>query len=156
MVCSNKNLLVNSKFRRGLSPWTGGNIKIVKNPMANNDLAVLMNAMNPHVSSVLKQTVYGPLEQGCAYYLFFRVMNLTPSPYKARLFATVSYLDDRGDIIRSTPLLILFPELTEFEWVSYFTIVPPPPGNVHHTSVVMLLAAGKVLVDNIVLSSRQV
>lgn len=155
MACSNKNLLMNSKFRQGLSFWTGGNIKLVKNPL-KNDLAVLMKATKPNVSSVLKQTVNGPFEQGCAYHLHFRILNLTPSPSNARLFATVSYLNKNGNIIRSTPLLILLPKLTVFKWVPYFNIVPPPSENVHQASVVFYLTSGTVLVDYIELSSRQV
>ncbi|SEN23885.1 hypothetical protein [Lihuaxuella thermophila] len=152
MACSNRNLLLNSRFLQGLPPWTGGNIKIVRNPVSRNDLAVLMRAGNPNANSVLKQTVYGPFERGCAYYLYFRVLNLTP----ARLFATVSYQDINGNIIRSTPLFILLGKESRLKWEPYFTIVPPPPDNVHRASVVLLLTSGTVLADNIVLASHQV
>lgn len=146
---------MNSKFREGLSSWTGGNIKLVKNPANQNDFAVLMEAEKPNVSSVLKQTVFGPFEQGCAYHLSFRIWKLTPSPSNARLIATVSYLNGNGKIIRSTPLFILLPK-TAWKWVPYFAIVPPSPENVHHASVVFYLPSGTVLVDNIKLSFRQI
>jgi hypothetical protein len=87
--------------------------------------------------------------------MYVRILKLTPSTSNARLIATVSYLNGKGKIIRSTPLFILLPK-TAGKWVPYFAIVPPAPENVHHASVVFYLPSGKVLVDNIELSSRQI
>ncbi|MBA4494953.1 hypothetical protein ACFO25_01755 [Paenactinomyces guangxiensis] len=154
MPCSNRNLLVNGGFSRGLVPWTGSNINRLPNPVYGNDFAVLMGKAGTNERSVLKQTVPGPFEQECSYYLYFRVLNVTPQGSQARLFAAVAYLDRNQEIIRSTPLLILPPQARELKWFPYFTIVPPPPANARNASVIFLLQAGVLFVDYIRLASH--
>jgi len=154
MACSSRNLLINGGFRRGLAPWTGKHIQRTKNPLKKNDWSVKMNA--DRGAAVLKQKVNGPFEQGCAYYLHFRSYNITPTGQKAVLFATVSYLDAGGRIIRSTPMQIILPEGKQAKWFSYFTIVPPPPQNAKSLSVVFWLTSGSLFVDYIRIASHSV
>ncbi|WP_124727189.1 hypothetical protein [Staphylospora marina] len=149
MPCSYRNLLKNSGFTRGLAPWTGSGIMRIHNPLREGDWAVLMNSPG----DILKQIVQGPFETGCAYYLYFRALNL--SGPGAEFFATVAWLDAGKRIIRSTPLQIL-PPRTGNKWYSYFSIVPPPPRRAAYASVSFYHRAGAVLVDYIRLSSHDI
>jgi hypothetical protein len=155
MACSNRNLVVNGEFRRGISPWTGHDIKWVKNPLRYHDTAVLMNPSSNVGIAVLKQTVSGTFEQGCAYYLYLRVMNVSPSVRKVLLFATVAYLDAGKGIIRSTPLVIE-PPRTGGKWFSYFSIVPPPPPRARFMTVSFFLKEGALLIDTVRLASHEI
>lgn len=149
MACSIRNLLVNGDFREGLSPWTGANIKRVKNPISKNDFAVLMNNPAGSERTVLKQTVSGPFEKGCTYYLHFGVLNITPASGKVTLFATVAYLDANQKIVQSTPLQVLPPKTKSLKWHLFFSIVPPPPVHARFASIVFLLSKGTLFIDYI-------
>jgi hypothetical protein len=151
MACSNTNVLVNEGFRQGLAPWTGTNIKVVPNPVYNGDSSVLLTT-----GSVLKQKRPLQVEKGCAYYLYFRVLNASPASARANFFATVSYLDNNGKILRSTPLLVLLPRATALKFKSYFSIVPPPPKKTRYVSVVFSGVKGRIFVDYIRLASHVV
>ncbi|WP_028775600.1 hypothetical protein [Shimazuella kribbensis] len=151
MACTNTNIIVNGGFRTGLAPWTGTNVKIVKNPVYKNDSSALLRT-----GSVLKQRQALTIQKGCAYYLYFRLLNVTPSGLNANLFATVSYLDNHGNIIRSTPLQIILPRAKKLAFKSYFNIVPPPPAQTRSVSVVFSSVKGTVFVDYIRLAAHTV
>lgn len=154
MACSGRNILINGGFQRGTAPWTGKRIHRMKNPLRAGDYSMWMGATNTGDDSVLKQTVYGPFEKGCSYYLYFRLLNVTPPKDKTVLYATVAYLNANRQIIRSTPLLI-HPPHQGMRWYSYFNIVPPPPLKTRFVSVVFLLKKGLLFVDYIRLASHQ-
>jgi hypothetical protein len=151
MACTNTNIIVNGGFRRGLAPWTGTNLKIVKNPVYKNDFSMLLRT-----GSVLKQRQTLTIQKGCAYYLYFRLLNATPGGVEANLFATVSYLDRNGNSIRSTPLQIILPRAKKLAFKPYFNIVPPPPAQTRSVSVVFSNVKGTVFVDYIRLAAHTV
>ncbi|TCS96411.1 hypothetical protein EDD58_10142 [Hazenella coriacea] len=153
MTCSNRNILKNSDFKKGIAPWTGDNLRWVRNPLDADDHVIFMNKKKGSGYPVLKQTVSGPFENKCVYNLNFRLFNLSESG-ATTLFATVIYQDRNKKIIRSTPLWMNPPKSKKDAWFSYLTIVPPPPRNAVYTSVSFLLIKGTVLVDYIRLTSR--
>ncbi|MBA4600884.1 hypothetical protein [Thermoactinomyces mirandus] len=153
MACSGRNLLKNGGFRRGVAPWRGRRIRRLNNPLRSGDYSIFMSAVRTGADAVLQQTVYAPFERGCAYYLYFRLLNVTPSESRTDLYATVAYLNKNHRIIRSTPLLIRPPVQTH-NWYSYFTIVPPPPRGTRMVSVVFLLGNGSLFVDYIRFASH--
>lgn len=154
MTCSNRNLLRNGGFRKGLAPWYGIRIKRVPNPIYKNDWSVIMDARNK--AAVLAQKVQGTFEHKCAYYLYFRSYNITPKNQKALLYAVVSYLDAKGKTLRTTPLQINPSRRNRKQWSSYFTIVPPPPRNTKSINVVFLLKSGILYVDYIRIASHEI
>lgn len=154
MACSGRNILINGGFQRGSALWTGKRIRRLKNPLRTGDYSMWMSATHLSADSVLKQTVYGPFEKGCSYYLYFRLLNVTPPDSKTKLYATVAYLNENRQIIRSTPLLI-HPPYQGKRWYTYFNIVPPPPLNTRFISVVFLLKSGSLFVDYIRLASHK-
>ncbi|MBA4541303.1 MULTISPECIES: hypothetical protein [Thermoactinomyces] len=154
MPCTNRNLLKNGNFRSGIFPWTGTGIKWVKNPFQEGDVSVLMKGSATN-HAVLKQTIPGEFEEECSYYLNFRVLNVTSGGGEAILYAAVSYLDGRKNLIRTTPLLIE-PPAGSSSWYSYFSIVPPPPAKTRFATVVFLLAKGELLVDYIRFASHSI
>lgn len=156
MACSNRNLLVNGNFRRGQSPWRGHNVHLTANPLHADDYAMAMGNLQSDRPSVLFQTVNGPFERGCAYYLYFRVLNRSPQSVQPRLVAAVSYLDHHKDILRTTPLLVLPPHETPQRFNAYYTIVPPPPVGTRYMVVVFYVNRGTVLVDYIRVASHNV
>jgi len=155
MACSGRNLLKNGGFTRGIAPWTGTRIRRLKNPLRSGDYSIFMSAARNGADAVIKQTVYGPFERGCAYYLYFRLLNMTPPESRTDLYATVAYLDKNRRIINSTPLLVKPPYQTK-SWYPYFSIVPTPPRGTATISVVFLLANGSLFVDYISLASHKV
>ncbi|WP_143085182.1 hypothetical protein [Planifilum fulgidum] len=110
---------------------------------------------SPRLPAALKQTVSGPFERGCAYYLYFRLLNVTPPSSRAEIYATVAYLDKNRRILNSTPLLVRPPRQTK-SWYPYFSIVPTPPRGTAMLSVVFLLAKGTLFVDYISVASHKV
>jgi hypothetical protein len=154
MACSGKNLLKNGGFTRGIAPWTGTRIRRMKNPLRPGDYSLFMSATRSRPAA-LKQTVSGPFEQGCAYYLYFRLLNVTPPTSQAEIYATVAYLDKNRRIINSTPLLVRPPRRLK-SWYPYFSIVPTPPRGTAMLSVVFLLASGTLFVDYISIASHKV
>lgn len=156
MACSNTNLLVNRGFQTGLSPWTGTNIKRVKSPIDPTQFAVLMNNPTGQVRTTLKQVVPLTIEPGCAYYLYFQVLNTTTGSQPANLFGTVAYLDAQQRIIRSTPLQVQPPKATSLKRFKYFDIVPPPPHNTRFVSVSFLLGNGTLFVGYVRLVAHSV
>jgi hypothetical protein len=151
MGCTNTNILVNGGFRRGLAPWTGSNVKLVKNPVYKGDASVLLRT-----GSILKQRQPLNTQKGCAYYFYFRLLNATSGGRTANLFATVIYLNDSGKILRSTPLQILLPKARKLAFQPYFTIVPPPPAATKKVAVSFSGVKGTVFVDYIRLAAHTV
>jgi hypothetical protein len=151
MACPNTNILKNGGFRQGLTSWTGTNIRRVKNPVYKNDFSVLIKT-----GSVLKQSQPLHIQQGCAYYFYFRLLNATSAGAQASLFATVAYRDKNGKILRSTPLQVLVPKASKLAFKSYFTIVPPPPAQTKLISVSFSGVQGTVFVDYIRLAAHAV
>jgi hypothetical protein len=151
MACNNTNILVNGGFRQGLAPWTGINVKRVKNPVYKNDYSVLLRT-----GSVLKQKQRLTIQRGCAYYLYFRLLNVTAAGAQANLFATVAYLDQNGRILRSTPLQIILPRATRLAFKPYFNIVPPPPAQTKSVSVSFSGVRGTIYVDYIRLAAHTI
>lgn len=156
MACSHRNLIVNGDFRARLAPWTGTQIRRVRNPENKNDFSVAMGTPNGKKQSVLSQRIKAKLEPGCAYYLTFRIINDSPDHISARFYATVAYLNSKGKLIRSTPLFLIPPELPRKKYRSYFSIVPPPPKNASQLKVVFWLQQGFVYIDTIRLGSHEV
>lgn len=154
MACSNRNLLINGGFRYGLAPWKGKRIKRVHNPFDKKDWSIRMDARSG--PALLVQKVKGPFEQKCAYYLYFRSYHISPNKKQSLLYAIVSYLDARGNIIRSTPLQINQTRSNRKQWSSYFTIVPPPPRQARSLNVVFWLKSGILYVDYIRIASHVV
>lgn len=155
MACSRRNLLGNGGFQKGIAPWQGNRIRRLRNPLRPGDYSMFMSATRTGADAVLQQTVYGPFERGCAYYLYFRLLNVTPPESRTDLYATVAYLNRNRQIIRSTPMLIKPPHQTS-DWYSYFTIVPPPPRGTSTALVVFLLENGSLFVDYIRLASHAI
>lgn len=154
MTCSNRNLLKNSDFKKGITPWRGTYVHWVRNPLDKNDHVILMRKRKGVGYPVLKQTISKPFEHRCAYNLNFRLFNRSKSG-ETSLFATVIYQDVYKRILRATPLWIHPPKSTKDAWFSYLTIVPPPPRNTAFASVSFLLRKGTVIVDYIRLTSRE-
>lgn len=151
MACTNTNILVNGGFRLGLTPWTGNNVKRVKNPVYSGDASVLLRT-----GSVLKQRQPLNIQKGCAYYFYFRLLNATSRGRKANLFATVAYLNESGRILRSTPLQILLPRARKSAFKPYFNIVPPPPAATKKVAVSFSGVKGTIFVDYIRLAAHTV
>jgi hypothetical protein len=151
MACSNTNILVNGGFRQGLAPWTGTKIKRLPNPVYKGDSSVLLTN-----GSILKQTRPLRISPGCAYYLYFRLLNVSTSNVQANLFATVAYLDQNGKILRSTPLQVQPPKARKLAFNSYFDIVPPPPAATKSVLVVFSGVTGSIFVDYIRLAAHSV
>jgi len=126
----------------------------MKNPLRPGDYSLFMSATRSRPAA-LKQTVSGPFEQGCAYYLYFRLLNVTPPTIQAEIYATVAYLDKNRRIINSTPLLVRPPRRLK-SWYPYFSIVPTPPRGTAMLSIVFLLASGTLFVDYISIASHKV
>lgn len=156
MPCSNRNLLKNGNFRRGQQPWRGRNIHLSDNPLRENDFSMAMGNLNGARESILFQVVPGPFERGCAYYLYFRVLNRSPRNVQPRLTAVVSYLNSAGSILRTTPLLVLPPHEQPQRFTSYFTIVPPPSVSTRSMVVVFFVNRGTVYVDYIRVAAHSV
>jgi hypothetical protein len=154
VACSHKNLIVNSDFRSRIAPWTGRSIQRVPNPENRQDHSILMGRRDGKTTSTLSQTISLKPEYHCAYYLTFRLYNLSPKGQPAQFYAAVSYLDQRSRQIRITPLLVEPPKQKAFR--SYYTIVPPPPRQTAMIKVVFLLTQGLLLIDLIRLTSHQV
>ncbi len=155
MTCSRRNLIRNGGFQRGVAPWRGTRIRRLKNPLRSGDYSMFMSAARNGADAVLQQRVNGPFESGCAYYLYFRLLNVTPLESRTDLYAAVAYLNRNGQIIRSTPMLVKPPYQTP-DWYSYFTIVPPPPQGTAMVSVVFLLENGSLFVDYVRLASHSI
>ncbi len=156
MACSNRNLLVNGGFRRGVSPWKGKNAFRIPNPLVKGDYSVVMGA-NLRENSLIYQTVPGPLEKGCAYYLYFRVLNRSLANVQPRLIASVAYLNSKKRLLRSTPVIVLPPRRSRIDvFHPYFTIVPPPPSQTRYLSVIFITDRGTVLVDYISIASHDI
>lgn len=151
MTYLNTNILVNGGFRLGLAPWTGTNIKRVQNPVNKEDYSVLLRN-----GSVLKQKRPLTISPGCAYYLYFRLLNASARNVQANLFATVVYLDGKGNILRSTPLDIKPPAQSKLQFKAYFEIVPPPPIATKSVAVVFSDVTGSIFVDYICLAAHKV
>jgi hypothetical protein len=153
MTCSNHNMLKNSEFKEGLSNWTGSHIRIVQNPVTPKDFSVLMGDkktfQDKKLISILKQTVAGPFETKCAYYLHFRLGHAVLAQHQTRLLATVSYLDYKKNMIRSTPLLVVPQKKMKSRWFKFMVIVPPVPKYTRFLSVSFLLQKGILYVDQI-------
>lgn len=156
MACSHRNLIVNGDFQVKLAPWTGKQIRRVRNPENISDFSVAMGTPSGKKQSVLSQQIRTKLESGCAYYLTFRIINDSPDHISARFYATVAYLDTRGKLIRSTPLFLTPLELPRKKYRPYFSIVPPPPKNAAQIKVVFWLQQGFVYIDTIRLGSHDV
>lgn len=154
MACSHKNWIVNGDFKARIAPWTGSQIERVKNPTDASDYSILMGGKTGNQWSTLIQQIELQLEYRCAYYLTFRIMNISPEGRPAQFYATVVYLDSRARSIRSTPMLIQPPRQNSFK--SYFAIVPPPPRKTSKVKVVFLLVQGRLLIDSIRFASREV
>lgn len=153
VACSHKNWIVNGDFQARIAPWTGSQIERVKNPTDASDYSILMGGKIGNQQSTLIQ--YIDLQQPeyrCAYYLTFRIMNISPKGRPAQFYATVVYLDSRARLIRSTPLLIQPPKQNSFK--AYFAIVPPPPRKTSKVKIVFLLVQGRLLIDSIRFASR--
>jgi hypothetical protein len=156
MACSKKNILFNGGFTKGLQGWTGKNIKLVRNPVFSNDTSLLMG-VNPDQMSTLKQIIQTPeLESECAYYLYFRTLNVTPNRGRPDLYATVVYLDKNGKWLRVTPMLLILPPKKKLGFSSYFTIVPSPPKGTKQVIASFLLNSGRVFVDYIRFASHDI
>jgi hypothetical protein len=151
MACTNTNILVNGGFRQGLAPWTGTDVKRVKNPVYKDDASVLLRT-----GSVLKQRQPLTIQKGCAYYFYFRLLNATAGGAQAKLFATVTYLNGNGKILRSTPLQILLPRAQKLAFKPYFNIVPPPPAATKKVAVSFSGVRGAIFVDYIRLAAHTV
>lgn len=151
MACTNTNILVNGGFRQGLAPWTGTDVKLIKNPVYKDDWSVLLQT-----GSILKQKQPLVIQKGCAYYFYFRLLNATAGGAQASLFATVAYLDGKGNILRSTPLLIILPKAGKLAFKPYFDIVPPPPAATKKVTVSFSGVKGTVFVDYIRLAAHSV
>ena len=154
VACSHKNLIVNGDFRARISPWTGQSIRRVRNPQDRQDYSILMGKLDGKKQSVLSQTISLEPEFHCAYYLTFRLFNISERHQPVQFYATVSYLDQRSRAIRITPLIVEPPKQKAFR--SYYTIVPPPPRKTAKIRVVFLLTQGLLLIDSIRLTSHQV
>lgn len=156
MACSNRNLLVNGGFRRGVFPWKGKNVYRIPNPLVKGDYSVVMGA-NLKKHSLMYQTVPGPLESGCAYYLYFRVLNRSLVNVQPRLIVSVAYLNSKKRLLRSTPLIVLPPRRSNIDvFHPFFTIVPPPPSQTRYLSVIFITDRGTVLVDYISIASHEI
>lgn len=156
MPCSNINLLKNGNFNFGQKPWAGRNIHLTANPLKSNDFSMAMGNLNGEKESMLFQTVTGPFERGCAYYLYFRVLNRSPRNVQPRLVAAVSYLNSRGVRLGTTPLLVLPPHRQPQRFTSYFTIVPPPTLSARSMVVVFYVNEGTVFVDYVRVASHDI
>lgn len=156
MSCSNQNLLKNGNFRWGQNPWRGRNIHLTANPLKENDYSMAMGNLDSRKPSLLFQTVPGPFERQCAYYLYFRILNRGPRSIQPRVAAAVSYLNSQGSILSTTPMLVLPPYRHPQRFTSYFTIVPPPPPATRTLVVVFYVNKGTVLVDYIRVASHNV
>lgn len=154
MECSHKNLIVNGDFRTRIAPWTGRLIRRVKNPQNPKDESILMGGKDGNQRSILSQLIEVQPEFQCAYYLTFRMINISPKDKPAQFYATVAYLDAQSRLIRSTPLWIKPPKQQTFR--AYFTIVPPPPKQTSKIKIVFLLTQGILLIDTVRLASRNV
>jgi hypothetical protein len=156
VTCSNRNILLNGGFRRGLAPWVIQNSNRVRNPIYQGDASMLMG-ISPFTRSVVKQKIQTSVfEHQCAYYLYFRVYNDSPIRIKVQLFATVVYLDRRGNTLRTTPLMITLPQAKNRRFSPYFVIVPSPPKETHSISVSFFLPQGRVYVDYIRLAAHDI
>lgn len=149
VACSHKNLIVNGDFRSRLYPWTGKRIMHVRNPLNELDYSVLMEAPNTHKQSILSQRMQVKPEEKCAYHLTFRIINVSPNHLPIRFYAIVAYLDKKGRLIRSTPLLLTLPEQSLKKYKPYFSIIPPPPNRTEQCKVVFLLLQGRLFIDMI-------
>ncbi len=156
MTCTRKNILLNGGFSKGLQGWTGKNIKLVRNPVFSNDISLLMG-VKPDQMSTLKQIMQTPdLEAKCAYYLYFRTLNITPKRGRPDLYATVVYTDQNGKWLRFTPMLLILPPKKTLGFSSYFTIVPSPPKGTKRVIVSFLLRSGRVFIDYIRFASHEI
>ncbi|PTM58502.1 hypothetical protein [Desmospora activa] len=151
MSCSKRNILSNGNFTKGLAPWRGRKIRLVPNPLKKGDTSLAMRG-----NSILYQNVRTNVRPGCVYNLRFRIFNNRPSVKPPRLFATVSYLDGRKRLLRSTPVLVEPPHPAIPQFTSFFTIVPPGPAATRFISVVFSLNRGSLLIDYISISARNV
>lgn len=154
MACSNRNIIINGDFYSRIKPWKGKQIQRVRNPQIPSDYSILMGNRTGSAESILSQQRRVVLEKNCAYYLTFRMINVSPKHLPARFFATVAYLDAQGKLIRSTPLLLTPPEANRYK--PYFSIVPPPPRKAHQVKVVFWLQQGRIYIDMIRLVSQSV
>lgn len=155
MACSRRNLLVNGGFQRGIAPWRGNRIRRLKNPLRSGDYSIFMSAVRTGTGAVLYQTIDGPFEEECAYYLYFRLLNGTPPESRTGFYAAATCLDRNGKMIRTTPMIIKPPYQTT-DWYSYFTIIPPFPRGTAMVSVVFLLENGSLFVDYVRLASHDI
>lgn len=156
MACSNRNLLLNGGFRTGVHPWKGRNAARIANPLVPGDFSLAMGK-NPQKNSLLYQTVPGPLEKGCAYYLYFRVLNRSRANVQPWLIASVAYLNAKRRLLRTTPLFLKPPRRSPVDvFHPYFTIVPPPPDRTRFLTVVFTSDRGTVLVDYIRIASHNI
>lgn len=154
MTCKSGNLLQNSDFRRGLSPWRGTGIKVIKNPIIPKDYALLMNARTKD-ALVFQKRHFSP-KISCAYYLYFRVFHAPKKRRNADFWAVVTYSDNRGRPIKTTPLLLKIPPSTSNRFQDYFVIVPPPPAKTRTIMAIFVLKNGLLLLDTIRLLVRPV
>jgi hypothetical protein len=151
MACTNTNILKNGGFRRGVAPWTGTQLRRVKNPVYANDASMLLTT-----GSVLKQAQPLTIQRGCAYYFYFRLLNVTPNGANGSLYATVAYRDKNGKILRSTPLYIIVSKAIKLAFKPYFNIVPPPPAATKFVTAVFSNVKGTIFVDYIRLAAHVV
>lgn len=156
MACSHRNLIVNGDFHSTIKPWTGKNIRRVRNPQQKSDFSILMGSQTGNAESILSQQRQVRLELNCTYYLTFRVINDSPDHRPALLFATVAYLDKNRKITRTTPLMLTPRELPVKTYKPYFSIVPPPPKTAQYVKVVFWLRQGLLYIDMIRLVSNSV
>lgn len=106
--------------------------------------------------AMVYQTNRFNIQTSCAYYLYFRVFNITPKQREAHLQAIVTYQNAQGKLLRITPLLIDIPEERDGKFNHYYTIVPPPPVNTKRVGVIFVLKSGLILLDTIRLIARPV
>lgn len=159
MPCSNKNIVKNGTFADGLANWSGSHMKLVNDPLHEGLSCVLLGNKNTFynngISCTLKQYIQGPFEQGCAYYLHYKLMHAYVLEPKDRFYATVAYLDAKGRIITSTPVYII-PNHMTLRWSPYYNIVPPAPYNAKSLSVSFMLRGGMMYLGSVELKSETI
>jgi hypothetical protein len=151
MTCSGINLVKNGDFQQGLNFWSGTGVILANHIVRRGNVSALLKK-----GSVLRQQQRIQAEKGCAYYLYFRLFNVTPASLQAKLFATVTYLDEQDRILRTTPLEVQPHINRKNQFQSFFNIVPPPPSATRKFSIKISVEAGVIFLDYIRFSSHVV
>lgn len=150
MNCSGKNVIKNGDFRQGLTHWSGKNIFLAENKSNPRQNSVLLQGEGSRLSQIIPVS----FEQGCAYYLYFDILNLGSKNVAPQLVASVSDWSRSGQMLLNTPLLVKPPQKGSLEWFDYFSIVPPASSRATFTIVSFLVQSGNLHIRNIRLASH--